>query len=270
MSPLLSPDTKAIVRAAEALTVQVRRLADALTTPVTTAQTPRLLSCGLCYEEHGEEVHPHPECPIGSPTSALREQIAAALYERERPPRDPAWAEAHAADREVFVAMADAVLPVILPTTKLLGEIARSADAEVKRVIDLYERWVKAGPPPLGASMSRWWDARLLELRNAILPPEQDDEDQEQAEPPTDEEDGSLEDEPTPDRPNSRQPAYDAVYAYIRGLGEYLPPDLVNRNATIWHAVHAALNATPVGRCISAHCVEGDHILPVESAEGPS
>lgn len=22
----------------------------------------RLLACGLCYEENGEEVHPHPEC----------------------------------------------------------------------------------------------------------------------------------------------------------------------------------------------------------------
>ena len=26
----------------------------------------RLLDCGLCYEEQGEEVHPHPECPITS------------------------------------------------------------------------------------------------------------------------------------------------------------------------------------------------------------
>jgi hypothetical protein len=25
----------------------------------------RPLSCGFCYEEQGEEVHPHPECPIG-------------------------------------------------------------------------------------------------------------------------------------------------------------------------------------------------------------
>lgn len=25
----------------------------------------RPLDCGLCYEEEGEEVHPHPECPIG-------------------------------------------------------------------------------------------------------------------------------------------------------------------------------------------------------------
>lgn len=26
----------------------------------------RLLDCGLCYEEQGEEVHPHPECTVGS------------------------------------------------------------------------------------------------------------------------------------------------------------------------------------------------------------
>ncbi|MFE0490263.1 hypothetical protein [Streptomyces griseoaurantiacus] len=25
----------------------------------------RPLACGLCYEEHGEEVHPHPECTWG-------------------------------------------------------------------------------------------------------------------------------------------------------------------------------------------------------------
>jgi predicted nucleic acid-binding Zn ribbon protein len=25
---------------------------------------PRLLDCGFCYEEQGEEVHPHPECPV--------------------------------------------------------------------------------------------------------------------------------------------------------------------------------------------------------------
>jgi hypothetical protein len=30
-----------------------------------TTNSPRLLDCGLCYEEQGEEVHPHPECPIG-------------------------------------------------------------------------------------------------------------------------------------------------------------------------------------------------------------
>lgn len=64
-----------------------------------------------------------------------------------------------------------------------------------------------------------------------------------------------------PVRPDPRQPAYDAVYEYIRALGGYLPPDPVHRNAVIWRAVHAALDATPVGRCVSSHCVEGDHMV---------
>ncbi|MFE2563053.1 hypothetical protein [Streptomyces mirabilis] len=68
-----------------------------------------------------------------------------------------------------------------------------------------------------------------------------------------------------PVRPDPRQPAYDAVYEYIRALGDYLPTDRLHRNAVIWRAVHAALDATPVGRCVSSHCVEGDHITAVET-----
>ena len=64
-----------------------------------------------------------------------------------------------------------------------------------------------------------------------------------------------------PVRPDPRQPAYDAVYEYIRKLGGYLPPDTVHRNAVIWRAVNAALGATPVGRCVASHCVEGDHMV---------
>ena len=76
-------------------------------------------------------------------------------------------------------------------------------------------------------------------------------------EPPDDDElDTAL-----PVRPDPRQPAYDAVYEYIRALGGYLPPDPVHRNAIIWRAVHSALDATPVGRCVSSHCVEGEHMV---------
>ena len=67
--------------------------------------------------------------------------------------------------------------------------------------------------------------------------------------------------------PDPRQPAYDAVHEYIRRLGGYLPRDFIYRNAVIWQAVNAALGATPVGRCVSSHCVEGDHTLPVEGEE---
>lgn len=70
---------------------------------------------------------------------------------------------------------------------------------------------------------------------------------------------------PAPDdaqiRPDPRQPAHEAVYEYIRNLGPYLPPDTPHRNALIWRAVTAALDATPVGRCVSSHCVEGSHVI---------
>lgn len=112
------------------------------------------------------------EAEDASPVPAgLRNQIAAALYNRERPPRDPAWAEAYAADREVFEAMADAVLPVILPAARITATLGRMSEADVQRVVALYERWVKAGPPPLGTSVSRWWDRRLAELHDALLNP---------------------------------------------------------------------------------------------------
>jgi hypothetical protein len=56
------------------------------------------------------------------------------------------------------------------------------------------------------------------------------------------------EDEDEPGRPvevqDPRQPAYDAVFAYIRQQPrDFLPTTVVERNAVIWSAVHAALDA---------------------------
>ncbi|GGZ51574.1 hypothetical protein [Streptomyces rubiginosohelvolus] len=78
-----------------------------------------------------------------------------------------------------------------------------------------------------------------------------------------------VEDSPGPDESESairdlvhrRQPAYDAVYAYIRTLPVEPTP---SRNAHIWHAVGAALDAMHVGQCVSSHCVEGDHVVWLE------
>ena len=56
-------------------------------------------------------------------------------------------------------------------TTRVFAALHRSAEQDVSRAIDLYEQWVKAGPPPLGVLINRWWDARLVELHNAIVPP---------------------------------------------------------------------------------------------------
>ncbi|MGW1267561.1 hypothetical protein [Streptomyces sp. NPDC002491] len=145
-------------------------------TPATSADTD---PGGWKAADHVGHDSPCEEQPTGpcaaTDQAALRDQIAAALYERERPPRDPAWADAYTADREVFGAMADAVLTVVLPTTRLLCELHRSAHEDLRRAVDLYERWCKAGPPPLGTSISRWWDVRLLELRHAVIAEPGDD-----------------------------------------------------------------------------------------------
>lgn len=72
----------------------------------------------------------------------------------------------------------DAVLAVVLPATHTTACLARDSEAAVQRVIALYERWVKAGPPPLGTSINRWVDSRLAELHNALLNPSQGTEEQ--------------------------------------------------------------------------------------------
>jgi hypothetical protein len=53
--------------------------------------------------------------------------------------------------------------------------LAHHTDKDLNRVIDLHGRWTQAGPPPFGTSLSRWWDARLIELREAILGPDPKD-----------------------------------------------------------------------------------------------
>lgn len=61
-------------------------------------------------------------------------------------------------------------------TARVVSALHRSAEDTVTRVITLHEQWVKAGPPPLGAPLARWWDARLAELHNAIQPADQSTE----------------------------------------------------------------------------------------------
>jgi hypothetical protein len=60
--------------------------------------------------------------------------------------------------------------PVDPATARVFAALHRSAEDTVTRVIDLAERWTAAGPPLLGTAMARWWDTRLIELRNAINP----------------------------------------------------------------------------------------------------
>lgn len=56
-------------------------------------------------------------------------------------------------------------------TRRHKGTIARVDEllATLDQVRALRKTWIAAGPPPLGTSVSRWWDARLIELHDAIL-----------------------------------------------------------------------------------------------------
>jgi hypothetical protein len=56
-------------------------------------------------------------------------------------------------------------------TTRVFAALHHSAEQDVSRVIALYEQWVKAGPPPLGVLINRWWDMRLAELHRALTSP---------------------------------------------------------------------------------------------------
>ncbi|MET9729727.1 hypothetical protein ABZZ79_03370 [Streptomyces sp. NPDC006458] len=44
--------------------------------------------------------------------------------------------------------------------------------AIVQQALHLQRIWLEGGPPPLGTPVSRWWDARLAELRAALTPPQ--------------------------------------------------------------------------------------------------
>lgn len=75
-------------------------------------------------------------------------------------PQRLARAEA-ATDGELRRQLADAI--------RALGH----AETELAGVRALRDRWVKAGPPPLGQPISRGWDRRLAELGGALRPEQQ-------------------------------------------------------------------------------------------------
>lgn len=69
------------------------------------------------------------------------------------------------ADPELHGRLTAAIAALGKSETELAG-----LRADATRVRALADRWVKAGPPPLGVLLARWWDARLAELREAIRP----------------------------------------------------------------------------------------------------
>lgn len=79
---------------------------------------------------------------------------------------EPGWTIVRWPDGDLTVMSPRAAVKRLAP-----GARATDAEAAVQRVAALHERWVKAGPPPLGTSISRWWDRRLAELHNALHNP---------------------------------------------------------------------------------------------------
>jgi hypothetical protein len=84
---------------------------------------------------------PEPRPPSEAALAPLRDQVAAALYERERPPRDPHWPDVYPADREVFEAMADVVLPVVRWREQQLIDAHKATIGELRRAEALLRRY---------------------------------------------------------------------------------------------------------------------------------
>lgn len=86
------------------------------------------------------------------------------IAEREYGPDGP-WARAERAEEELAARDAAESADAAAGSYALRAE---EVEARLARVTALYEQWVAAGPPPLGVLLARWWDARLVELREAI------------------------------------------------------------------------------------------------------
>lgn len=79
-----------------------------------TAPKPRLLACGFCFEEEGEEVHPHPECPVGRVALADQAKYDALVAEADRLRREGAalHARAEGIDRQLAALQQQVAAPV--------------------------------------------------------------------------------------------------------------------------------------------------------------
>jgi hypothetical protein len=72
---------------------------------------------------------------------------------------------------DAVMALRDSELQQTLTSARVASALHRSAEDTVTRVIELTERWIASGPPPLGTLINRWWDRRLAELRATITDP---------------------------------------------------------------------------------------------------
>ncbi|NUU25241.1 MAG: hypothetical protein HOV68_27620 [Streptomycetaceae bacterium] len=78
-----------------------------------------------------------------------------------------------AAELAVRLEDAEAGITAAIRQRKEQESRALRAEAAVQRVTALRDRWVQAGPPPLGTSINRWVDKRLAELNAALDEPKE-------------------------------------------------------------------------------------------------
>lgn len=90
-------------------------------------------------------------------------QVAERVYGPDGP-----WVRAAQAEEELAATRTNLASSVTHSDEAL--RIAEEAEARLASVTALYGQWVKAGPP-LGVSLARWWDARLIELNTALHDP---------------------------------------------------------------------------------------------------
>lgn len=123
-SPFLSPDTKAILHAAEALTAEVRRVADALTTPVTTpsaeqAEAGRIAADNMLRAVCDVFGGPHQDPIVKARETLARAERAEAAIERVRglAARLEEFAEnaLKIDDRHLYAAMANDLRAILPP-----------------------------------------------------------------------------------------------------------------------------------------------------------
>lgn len=75
----------------------------------------RPLSCGFCFEEDGQEIHPHPECAIGADgTFGVRMDLLTVLFEAEAARQGPVDVLAVAGREAAQEAAAVGILGVVV------------------------------------------------------------------------------------------------------------------------------------------------------------
>lgn len=122
----------------------------------------------------------HGEQPVKAATEAtqpakspLREQIAAAIYEKCNP--GYRWADAHPDDELAYGSDADAALTVVLPHGKFIGDQLRDSEtrrAEERTVLaEVLGHFVHKGHPGEPCLSSGWISERTVARWRAVLYP---------------------------------------------------------------------------------------------------